>query len=290
MFATPSRLQESQFLRREIADRMAEKLALIKIDAKRIVDAGCGDGSDLARLHERFPQAHSVIGVDGSWQALQQSAFLNQTPKASLNTLFRRFLPLNPKKTPSVDLLCSDFSNLALLPNSIDVFWSNLALHWHPQPDQVLREWFRVLTRNGIVMFSSFGPDTFVELKQAFAAVDAYPHTLPFVDMHDLGDMLVAAGFATPVMDVERITLRYQDVDQLFKDVRAFGGNPLATRRQGLLGKAAFAQLKLQLEKMREEDGRIPLTIEVVFGHAFKPVPTKLASGESIIRFDLPKK
>lgn len=290
LFATPSRLHESQFLRREVADRMAEKLALIKIDAKRIVDAGCGDGSDLARLHERFPQAHSVIGVDGSWQALQQSAFLNQSSKASLNALFSRFLPLNSKKTPSVDLLCSDFSNLALLANSIDVLWSNLALHWHPQPDQVLREWFRVLARNGIVMFSSFGPDTFIELKQAFAAVDAYPHTLPFVDMHDLGDMLVAAGFATPVMDVERITLRYQDVDQLFKDVRAFGGNPLATRRQGLLGKSAFAQLKLQLENMREDDGRIPLTIEVVFGHAFKPVPTKLASGESIIRFDLPKK
>lgn len=290
LFATPSRLQESQFLRREIADRMAEKLALIKIDAKHIVDAGCGDGADLPRLLERFPQAKSIIGLDASKPALMQSTFFEPQQKSSINSLFQRLFHLSSANSPAVSLLGGDFAALPLPPNSIDVLWSNLALHWHPQPDQVLREWFRVLARNGIVMFSSFGPDTFIELKQAFIAVDSYPHTLPFVDMHDLGDMLVASGFATPVMDVERITLRYQEPRQLLKDVRALGGNPLATRRQTLLGKAGFARLLFALEQMREDDGRIPLTIEVVFGHAFKPVPTKLASGESIIRFDLPKK
>ncbi|MFZ6818454.1 methyltransferase domain-containing protein [Undibacterium sp. Ji22W] len=290
LFATPTRLQESQFLRREIADRMAEKLALIKIDAKHIVDAGCGDGADLSRLNVRFPFAKSIMGIDASQQALMQSEFFEVQQKSSLNALFQRLFHLNSANSAAVSLLCGDFAVLPLAPNSIDVLWSNLALHWHPQPDQVLGEWFRVLARNGIVMFSSFGPDTFIELKQAFALVDTYPHTLPFVDMHDFGDMLVAAGFATPVMDVERITLRYQDPRQLLKDVRALGGNPLANRRQTLLGKAAFTRLLSNLEQKRESDGRIPLTIEVVFGHAFKPVPTKLASGESIIRFDLPKK
>lgn len=290
LFATPSRLQESQFLRREIADRMVEKLALIKIDAKHIVDAGCGDGADLPRLLERFPQAKSIIGLDASKPALMQSTFFESQQKSSINSLFQRLFHLSSANSAAVSLLSGDFAVLPLPSNSMDVLWSNLALHWHPQPDQVLREWFRVLARNGIVMFSSFGPDTFIELKQAFVAVDSYTHTLPFVDMHDLGDMLVASGFATPVMDVERITLRYQEPRQLLKDVRALGGNPLATRRQTLLGKAGFARLLFALEQMREDDGRIPLTIEVVFGHAFKPVPTKIASGESIIRFDLPKK
>lgn len=290
LFATPSRQQESQFLRREVASRMADKLELIKVDAQRVLDAGCGDGADLAQLGDRFPQAKAIIGVDGSWQALQQSELRVQTQKNAINGLFQRLLQLNSSKYRQMDLLCGDFSQLPLSGNSIDVLWSNLALHWHPEPDQVLLEWFRVLARNGIVMFSSFGPDTLIELTQAFHEVDAYPHVLPFVDMHDYGDMLVAAGFATPVMDVERITLRYQSVTQLLSDVRALGGNPLSSRRRGLLGKSALAQLRATLEKMREVDGRIPLTIEVIFGHAFKPVPTKLASGESIIRFDFPKK
>ncbi|MBC3873704.1 methyltransferase domain-containing protein [Undibacterium flavidum] len=290
LFARPSRLQEAEFLRREIADRMAEKLDLIKIDAKHIVDAGCGEGSDLPRLMTRFPQAKSIMGMDASWQALMRSEFFDAQIKSSQNSLFQRLFHLKSSNSASVNLLCGDFAAMPLAPNNVDVLWSNLALHWHPQPDQVLREWFRVLARNGIVMFSSFGPDTFIELKQAFSRVDAFPHTLPFVDMHDFGDMLVAAGFATPVMDVERITLRYQDARQLLKDVRALGGNPLATRRQALLGKTAFARLLSELEQMRGSDGRIPLTIEVIFGHAFKPVPTKLASGESIIRFDFPKK
>lgn len=292
LFATPSKLQDSIFLRREVAERMAEKLDLIRIDAKRVVDAGCGDGADLLRLMERFPQAQQVLGIDASWQALQQSGFASSSSASALRGLFDRFLPdsLKHVKNTPLALACGDFAQLPLPSNIINVLWSNLALHWHPQPDQVLQEWFRVLARNGIVMFSSFGPDTLIELRQAFAQIDDDPHTLPFVDMHDFGDMLVAAGFATPVMDVERITLRYQDVQRLLADVRALGGNPLSNRRRGLLGKSAFAYLQVELEKTRGDDGRIPLTIEVVFGHAFKPVPKKLASGESIIRFDAMKK
>jgi malonyl-CoA O-methyltransferase len=291
LFATPSRLQDSSFLRREVAERMAEKLDLIRIDAKRVLDAGCGDGADLLRLVERFPQVQQVLGIDASWQALQQSGFASGNSASVLRGLFDRFFSDQHKQVRNtrLALVCGDFAQLPLQSNVIDVLWSNLALHWHPQPDQVLQEWFRVLARNGIVMFSSFGPDTLLELKQCFAQLDDDPHTLPFVDMHDFGDMLVAAGFATPVMDVERITLRYQDVRRLLADVKALGGNPLANRRRGLWGKNGYARLQAELEKKRDIDGRIPLTIEVVFGHAFKPVPTKLASGESIIRFDMKK-
>lgn len=290
LFSKPKLLQDSVFLRREVAQRMHEKLDLMKIEPKRVLDAGCGEGMDLQALSERFLQAQSILGVDASWHMLNESGFANSDAAGGLKNLLGRFFSSKQASHTRPLLVCGDFANLALQNACIDVLWSNLAIQWHPQPDLVLKEWFRILARNGIVIFSSFGPDTFVELTQAFAEVDDYPHTLPFVDMHDFGDMLVAAGFATPVMDVERITLRYQDAQKMLNDVRALGGNPLSTRRRGLMSKSKMALLCSELEKKRGSDGRIPLTIEVVFGHAFKPVPTKLSSGESIIRFDALKK
>lgn len=290
LFSKPKLLQDSVFLRREVAQRMHEKLDLMKIEPKRVLDVGCGEGMDLQALSERFLQAQSILGVDASWHMLNESGFANSDAAGGLKNLLGRFFSSKQASHTRPLLVCGDFANLALQNACIDVLWSNLAIQWHPQPDLVLKEWFRILARNGIVIFSSFGPDTFVELTQAFAEVDGYPHTLPFVDMHDFGDMLVAAGFATPVMDVERITLRYQDAQKMLNDVRALGGNPLSTRRRGLMSKSKMALLCSELEKKRGSDGRIPLTIEVVFGHAFKPVPTKLSSGESIIRFDALKK
>ena len=161
---------------------------------------------------------------------------------------------------------------------------------WHPQPDLVFAEWRRVLRVDGLLMFSCFGPDTFKEIRAAFSQVDAVPHTLNFVDMHDLGDMLVNTGFSTPVMDMETITVTYESTDKLLADVRACGGNPLLTRRRGLLGRSAWTRLVAALDSFRRPDGKIPLTFEVVYGHAFRPAPTKTADGETIIRLDFPRK
>jgi malonyl-CoA O-methyltransferase len=189
-----------------------------------------------------------------------------------------------PAKT-GVDLLSGDFGNLPFGPNSIDLVWSNLALHWHPQPDKVFAEWRRVLRVDGLLMFSNFGPDTFKELRAAFAALDGTPHALPFVDMHDFGDQLVEAGFSTPVMDMEHITVTYDTVAALLADVRALGGNPLSTRRRGLVGRAAWQRMLAALEQQRRPDGKLGLTFEVIYGHAFRPVPKTTAAGEAIVRF-----
>jgi malonyl-CoA O-methyltransferase len=158
-------------------------------------------------------------------------------------------------------------------------------LHWHPQPDRVFAEWRRVLRVDGLLMFSNFGPDTFRELRNAFAALDETPHTLPFVDMHDFGDQLVEAGFTTPVMDMEQITVTYDTAEALLRDVRAFGGNPLATRRRGLVGRAAWQRMLAALESQRRPDGKLGLTFEVIYGHAFRPAPKVTAAGEAIVRF-----
>ena len=143
---------------------------------------------------------------------------------------------------------------------------------------------------DGLLMFSCFGPDTFKELRAAFATVDQAPHVLPYVDMHDFGDMLVNAGFSTPVIDMETITVTYDSIDKMLTDVRAWGGNPLKTRRRGLLGRLAWKSIVDVLEQGRRADGKLGLTFEVVYGHAFRPVPKTTAGGESIVRFDLRKR
>lgn len=290
LFATAARVSESAFLRREIAARMHERLELIRIAPQHVLDAGCGEGADLVLLQKRFADAQ-IFGVDAAPAMLAAARAGQLAASSALNRMLRKWLPA--KRAPAeagISLLCGNFAELPLAVHAVDLVWSNLALHWHPQPDSVFAEWRRVLTIDGLLMFSCFGPDTFKELRSAFAAVDDLPHTLSFVDMHDFGDMLIDTGFSTPVMDMETITVTYDTVDRLLADVRAWGGNPLFTRRHGLSGKAAWARVRQLLENQRREDGKIPLTFEIVYGHAFRPAPRVTRAGEAVIRLDFPKK
>jgi malonyl-CoA O-methyltransferase len=279
LFAQPGRVAPSDFLRREVAQRMHERLQLIKIVPKQVLDAGCGAGADLALLQKTYPAAQ-ILGIDAA-PAMAAAATSRAPALGSLNQMLSRLLPAKA----GVDILCGDFGTLPFAANSLDLLWSNLALHWHPQPDRVFAEWRRALRVDGLLMFSNFGPDTFTELRAAFAAIDETPHTLPFVDMHDFGDQLVEAGFSTPVMDMERITVTYDTPAALLADVRALGGNPLATRRRGLIGRAAWERMIAALEAGRRADGKLGLSFEVIYGHAFLPAPRTTAAGEAIIRF-----
>lgn len=291
LFAAPGRVAESEFLRREIAGRMHERLSLVKVKPQAVLDAGCGEGADLPLLQEQYADAQ-MLGLDASPALLAQARRRQSAVMSSMNRLLNRWLPakIGTGLAPGAALLCADFARLPLKAASVDLLWSNLALHWHPQPDLVFAEWRRVLRVDGLLMFSCFGPDTFKEIRAAFAAADDTPHVLSFVDMHDFGDMLVNAGFSTPVMDMETITVTYDSVDKLMADARAWGGNPLATRTRGLLGRAAWRRAVAVFEQFRRSDGKIPLTFEVVYGHAFRPAPKTTSSGEAIIRLDFGKK
>lgn len=291
LFASPQRVAESNFLRREIAGRMLERLSLVKIKPQCILDAGCGEGADLPVLQEQYADAQ-VLGLDGSPAMLATASERQRSAMSSMNRLLTKWLPakLGAGIAPVSGLLCGDFAQMPLKAVSVDLLWSNLALHWHPQPDRVFAEWRRVLRVDGLLMFSCFGPDTFKEVRSAFSAVDHAAHVLSFVDMHDFGDMLVNAGFSTPVMDMETVTVTYESVEKLMADVRAWGGNPLLTRRLGLLGRDAWKAAVEVLERNRRDDGKIPLTFEVVYGHAFRPASRVTATGEAIIRLDLGKK
>ncbi|MQA20625.1 methyltransferase domain-containing protein [Rugamonas rivuli] len=284
LFARPERVAPSDFLRREVASRMFERLELVKLAPQRVLDAGCGAGADLPLLQKSYPAAH-ILGLDAAPAMLRAA----QGPAAKTSSLNQLLSKLLPAKT-GVDLLCGDFAELPLGPNSLDLVWSNLALHWHPQPDRVFAEWRRVLRVNSLLMFSCFGPDTLRELRAAFAEADLAQHALPFVDMHDFGDQLVEAGFSTPVLDMEVITVTYDTPQALLADVRALGGNPLGTLSRGLMGKQAWQRMLATLEKGRRPDGKLGLTFEVIYGHAFRPAPKMTSKGEAIIRFDLPRK
>ncbi len=286
LFERPDRVAGSQFLRREIAGRMFERLALIRTQPSLVIDAGCGEGGDLLGLQQAFPQA-ALIGIDASAAMLEQARRAGAQSLSGMQRLLGRLFARGSRSLHPASLACADFGRLPLASFGADLLWSNLALHWHPQPHQVIREWARVLRTDGLLMFSCFGPDTFVELRNALTIAGIDHGVLPFVDLHDYGDMMVAAGLATPVMDMEKLNITYSSIDSLLADVRAFGGNPLDQRRRGLTGAHRWQQMRDALDRHRRSDGQLQLTVEVVYGHAFRPQPRVNASGEAIIRLDL---
>ena len=183
-------------------------------------------------------------------------------------------------------LVCADASRLPLAAGTIDLVWSNLTLQWINDASAAFAEFHRVLRVGGLVMFTTFGPDTLKELRAAFAGVDGATHVSRFIDMHDVGDMLVRAGFADPVMDMETITLTYADATTMMRELKAIGAhNATVGRPRGLTGRARWSRVLARLEAFRR-DGRLPATYEVVYGHAWKPEPRFADDGRAIVRFE----
>ncbi len=242
-------------LQREICDRMLERLDYMKLAPVRMLDAGSGTGYGSRKLTERFPDAR-LVALDLAPGMLRE-ARSRQGWKSRLPFLGRRD-----------SYVCGDIENLPLSEDTVDLIWSNLALQWCNDPEAAFAGMRRVLKRDGLLMFSTFGPDTLKELRQAFG--DGHTHVNRFIDMHDLGDALVRAGFAAPVMEMEVLTLTYDDVSTLMRDLKAIGAhNATEGRPQGLAGKEAFRHMQRNYEQLRR-DGKLPATYEVVYGHAWK--------------------
>lgn len=158
-------------------------------------------------------------------------------------------------------------------------------LQWLHDPLPALKEIHRVLEVGGLLMFSTLGPDTLKELRASLPASSA-EHLHRFIDMHDLGDALVGAGFSDPVMDMEMLTVTYTKLDDLFHDLRASGStNAALSRPRGLVGKNHWQQMRAAYEALRR-DGRLPATVEVVYGHAWKAAPKVADDGRAIVRFE----
>ena len=169
-------------------------------------------------------------------------------------------------------------------PGSVQMLWANMALHNHPAPQQLLQTWFDALAVGGFLMFSCLGPDTLQELRTLYSAQGWPVAGHDFTDMHDWGDMLIQAGFAEPVMDMERITLSYSSAHKLRTELRELGRNLHPARFGGLRGRQWLAQLDLSLARQlarADEEGRLVVTFEIIYGHAFKPAPRIKMAGES---------
>lgn len=227
---------EAARLEGEVAGRMLERLDYVKITPRRVLDAGSGPpGRALGR---RYPDAR-VIALDFSIAMLRAGK--------------RSFLGRNPWRVGG------ELERLPLADAAIDFAWCNMALHWLPDPLPALRELARVLAPEGLLMFSTLGPDTLKELRAAAGASRVHS----FTDMHDLGDMLVAAGFTAPVMDMEMLDIAYRDPASLLDDLRASGQTSARTDRpRGLAGRRFSEALRGKLAPKA--------TFEVVYGHAWK--------------------
>lgn len=259
---------EAAVLQREVGTRMAERLDYVRRQPARVLDAGCGTGVAAAALARRYPAA-MVCALDLA-PAMAACARRRSGP---LQRLFGRGLRA----------LCGDIERLPLRGGAFDLVWSNLALQWINEPARAFAEFRRVLAPGGLLMFSTFGPDTLKELRTAYAGLDGHTHVNRFIDLHDLGDLLVQAGFADPVMDMEYLTLTYADVRALMRDLKAIGAhNVTAGRPQGIGGRALLAAVERNYEQFRR-DGRLPATFEVVYGHAWAPQPRVTADGRRVI-------
>lgn len=258
-------------LQNEVCRRMLARLDYIKLAPAMILDAGSGTGNAIAGLLARFPRSR-VVALDLALGMARRS--LARRP-------WWRGLPgLGGRRLAAV---CGDIERLPLASGGVGLAWSNLALQWINEPQRAFVEMHRVLAPGGLVLFSSFGPDTLKELRAAFRHVDRHTHVHRFIDLHDVGDLLVASGFADPVMDMEVVTLTYAGVRELMRDLKAIGAhNATRGRPTGLGGRSLLESVTRNYEPFRR-DGRLPATFEVIYGHAWKPMPRVSPTGRPVI-------
>ncbi len=269
-------------LQREVGARLAGRLDVVKLAPGTILDAGCGTGEAIGELSARYPSAR-VVALDAALPMLQQA----RTRSAHGRSLLARMLgPLGRGGAPAPAFVCADGTALPLPGVCVDLVWSNLMLQWVNDLPRAFAEFRRVLRVGGLLTFTTFGPDTLQELARAFARIDGHTHVSRFVDMHDLGDMLVQAGFADPVMDREQITVTYPSPAALLAELKAIGAtNQTRGRPRGLTGRSRRAALEDVLRKLAQ-DGRIPATFEVVYGHAWKGEPKRTQDGLPIVKVE----
>jgi malonyl-CoA O-methyltransferase len=239
-----ARYAANDFLHAEVRSRLLERLDFVRLDPSVVLDLGAGPPEATDEVARRFPGA-TVIAAD----------------------LVPEMLGAAPRQWPRV---CADAARLPLGEQSVDVVVAAMLLHWCPDVPAVIAEAQRVLRHPGLFLFATLGPDTLRELRRAWPAGDRHDHTLAFTDMHNLGDELVRAGFAEPVVDAETLTITYRAIARLFDDLRAVGATNVARgRRPTLTGRRRWAAMTAAYEKERTSAGALPASIEVIYGQAW---------------------
>jgi malonyl-CoA O-methyltransferase len=256
---------DADFLHSDLRGRLLNRLGIAQIEPEFILDLGAGTGAASAGLAAHYPDAR-IIAVDFAAQMLAAGRHDNQTGYP-------------------VDALCADGARLPIADASIDLIFSNLMLHHCPDPVAVLTEARRVLRFPGLLIFTTFGPDSLIELRSAWAGADDRSHVFEFTDMHHIGDALIRSGFAEPVLDVETLTITYEHFPRLMADLRGVGSiNATDNRNPGLTGKKNWQRMSDAYEQYRDAEGRLPVTLEIVYGLGWcgQPEPRRTLSDGGI--------
>jgi malonyl-CoA O-methyltransferase len=250
-------------LERQVRADLLDRLQFFPLKPAHVLDLGAASCESSRQLHQHFPRAQ-VLAIDIA------EAMLRAAPKMRW-----------PWQRAGFTRVCADAAALPLRAQSFDLIFSNLMLHWCDRPQLVFEEFVRVLRPGGLLLFSTFGPDTLGELRAAWAGADDRTHVSLFADMHELGNGLMQAGLAEPVLDVEHHRLHYADIHALMRELKLLGaGNAAHNRARGLTGRHHLNRMLSAYERVREEKG-LPATFEVISGAAFADDGTSHAGRHS---------
>jgi len=265
------RAAEAPWLHGEVARRMAERLGLIRLQPRTLVDWCSFNGASQALLSQAYPRAR-VLRVEA------EATLLQRGPVRSASSWW------SPRRWTGAHATCVAPSQVDA--GSAELLWSNMMLHLAEDPLALMQQWQRALAVDGFLMFSTLGPGSLQGLRAVYARCGwPAPHA-PFVDMHDLGDMLVRAGFADPVMDQEMLTLTWPDAEALLRELRSLGGNADPARCPGLRTPRWRQRLCTELQQLQGSDGRLRLDFELVYGHAFRAAPKPRVAAQTSVALD----
>lgn len=265
-----ARAEQAPWLHGEVARRMAERLALIRLRPQTLIDWWSFNGASQALLQKAYPQARV-------WR-IEADAALRRRSAAATNK--RGWLPRR-WSGPAVEVREAQTPG----PGS-DLLWANMMLHLVDEPLAQMRQWHQALAVEGFLMFSTLGPGSLTGLRHIYTQLGwPSPHA-PFVDMHDLGDMLLQCGFTDPVMDQEMLTLTWPDAAALLRELRTLGGNADPARHPGLRTPRWRERLGQALASLQGPDGRLRLDFELVYGHALRAPPRPRVAGQTTVALD----
>lgn len=238
---------DAAFFQRIAGERLLERLAYFKLQPNTILDIGCGTGHFTRALKAKYPDA-KVKGLDIAHGMIQYSQHVSSEE----------------------EYLCADALKMPLETNSQDLIFSNLTFQWIDELDLLFKELHRVLKPNGLLLFTSLGPDTLFELKKSWQALDQHKHVNDFIDMHHLGDAMLNAALLDPVVDSENVVIGYDKAIELMRDLKNIGAHNIDEKRnKGLTSPAVIKALELKYQEYRLSNGELPATYELIYGHAF---------------------
>jgi malonyl-CoA O-methyltransferase len=273
---------EPPWLHREVARRLAERLPIVKLQPQVVIDWGARLGAGAGVLRRQYPKAQ-LLAVEPEVSAASGVA---SAPAATSAQVGAGAAPWwSPRRWSRADPPAHTAASLP--PGAGQLLWSNMGLHFAPDPQAELKRWHRAIAVDGFLMFSTLGPGSLLGLSKLYAQAGRPPPMAPFVDMHDLGDMLVEAGFADPVMDQESLTLTWPDARALLAELRSLGGNTHPGRAAGLRTPRWRQRLEGEIERqLAGPQGRCALVFEIVYGHAFRPMPRARLKAQTSVPFE----